>query len=94
MSEPIDIWYGEEVRQRPDGTFYGVPRRIEMNSEVISELIRIEPQPILYQPTPLWWYKKETYTGDAAMQNRLQEDAESGMMPVMWHGIWYWKKTP
>jgi len=93
MKEPIDIGWQEEVRQCFDGILYGVPRRIEMDSEPTGELIRIEPQPLLYQPTSLWWYKKETYAGDVVMQNRLQEDAPSGTMAVMEYGVWYWQKT-
>lgn len=62
-----------------------------MSSEPDGDLILIDPQPLLYQPTPLWWYKKQIYTGDEAMKNRLQEDAPADMMVVMLYNVWFWK---
>ena len=62
-----------------------------MSIELDDDFILIEPQPLLYQPTPLWWYKRELYTGNEAMMNRLQKDASADMTVVMFYNVWFWK---
>ena len=88
-----DTWFRGVARQGRDGEFYFSVERVEMADEDFGELTAIDPPPLLYYPpTRMWWYRKEIYTGDLAMQNRLYQDAPEGTIVVMVDGVWYYAK--
>jgi len=89
---PTDTYFRGVARQGRNGVYF-TTEMVEMANEDFGELAEIDPPPLLYfSPTRMWWYRREIYTGDIAMQNCLYQDAPPGTIVVMVDGVWYYAK--